>query len=475
MGLASVAVFSESDRAALHVRLADEAYPIGDDAASESYLNIDRLIDVARRSGATGVHPGYGFLAENPHFAEACAGAGLTFIGPSPAAMRAMGSKTAARAIAAQAGVPVVPGGDSPGAAGYPLLVKAVAGGGGKGMRIVRNADELASSVQMARSEATSSFGDDRVYFERLLESTRHIEVQVLGDSHGTVVPFVERECSIQRRHQKLIEETPSPAVGPELRTRLMSAAVAIGRAAGYTNAGTVEFLVDQGGEFYFLEMNARLQVEHPVTEATTGVDLVRAQIEIARGATIAGTGPSARGHAIEVRVYAENPDAGFLPSPGRITHLRSPSGPGVREDSGAYEGWVVPTAYDPLVSKVIVWAEDRPRAIARMVRALSEYDIRGIGTTVGFCRQLIGSPAFAAAEFDTSYVDRWLTGTPRHSASNDCEEAAAVAAAMWMARLKSSPTIVRSSHTDVGRDVSRAADRPRSPWARQARLDSLR
>ncbi len=419
MGLGTVAVYSECDRNALHVRLADEAYAIGPAQASESYLRIDRVIDVARRAGVDAVHPGYGFLAENAEFAEACAQAGLTFVGPDPAAMRAMGSKTAAREIAVAAGVPVVPGGGDPDAIGYPLLVKAVAGGGGKGMRVVRAPGDLAGAVQLARSEALSAFGDDRVYFERLIERPRHIEVQLLGDRHGTIVPFVERECSIQRRHQKLIEETPSPSVTPELRERLMSAAAAIGKAANYSSAGTIEFLVDAGGNFFFLEMNTRLQVEHPITEAVTGVDFVRAQIEIASGARLeAAIGldatpvgldstqvgldfsrafTRANGHAIEVRVYAENPEAGFLPSPGLITHLRAPSGPGIRDDSGAYEGWTVPTAYDPLVSKVIAWDSDRPGAIRRMVRALNEYDLRGISTTIGFCRDLVGSPEFAA------------------------------------------------------------------------------
>jgi acetyl/propionyl-CoA carboxylase alpha subunit len=451
MGLGTVAVYSECDRNALHVRLADEAYAIGPDHASESYLRIDKLIDVARRSGAQAVHPGYGFLAENPLFAESCADAGVTFVGPDARAMRAMGSKTAARDIAVAAGVPVVPGGGDAGTIGYPLLVKAVAGGGGKGMRVVRSADDLPSAVQLARSEAQSAFGDDRVYFERLLEKPRHIEVQLLGDTHGTVVPFAERECSIQRRHQKLIEETPSPSVTPQLRERLMAAAAAIGQAAGYTSAGTIEFLVDAAGGFYFLEMNTRLQVEHPITEEVTGIDFVRAQIEIARGARIeeavgnsvaggdlvgldfsrAAGGDTAgldfsraftraSGHAIEVRVYAENPDEGFLPSPGLITHLRVPSGPGIRDDSGAYEGWTVPTAYDPLVSKVIAWAPDRAGAIRRMVRALTEYDVRGISTTIGFCRDLVASPEFAAAEFDTTYVDRLLGRNDRKGATSD-------------------------------------------------------
>jgi len=468
MGLGTVAVYSECDRNALHVRLADEAHAIGPDRASESYLRIDRLIDVARRSGADGVHPGYGFLAENAAFAEACAEAGLTFIGPDPAAMRAMGSKTAARAIASAAGVPVVPGGDDPEAVGYPLLVKAVAGGGGKGMRAVRAPADLASAVQMARSEAQSSFGDDRVYFERLLDKPRHIEVQLLGDAYGTIVPFVERECSIQRRHQKLVEETPSPSVTPDLRGRLMAAAEAIGRAARYTSAGTIEFLVDTAGEFYFLEMNTRLQVEHPITEEVTGLDFVRAQIEIARGMPIAAITAGlksgaidANGHAIEVRVYAENPDEGFLPSPGLITRLRAPSGPGIRDDSGAYEGWTVPTAYDPLVSKVIAWAPDRPRAVRRMVRALQEYDVRGIRTTIEFCRGVVGSPAFAAGEFDTTYVDRLLDQNGRTAANDErMEETAAIAAALW---------------AKMGTRTTTPFSGPDSPWAQRARAESLR
>ena len=471
MGLAVVAVYSDGDRQALHVRLADEAYGIGPAAAADSYLRIDTLIDVAARSGADAVHPGYGFLAENPDFAEACRGAGLTFIGPASDVMRAMGSKTGARAIVASAGIPVVPGGESPEAAGYPLLVKAVAGGGGKGMRVVRSHGELDAAIEVAQSEARSSFGDDRVYFERLLEKPRHIEVQLLGDSHGTVVPFVERECSIQRRHQKLIEETPSSAVTAELRDLLLSAAATIGKAAGYTSAGTIEFLVEASGAFYFLEMNTRLQVEHPITEAVTGIDFVEAQIRIAEGARLSdlniGRMAAADGHAIEVRVYAENPDNGFLPSPGRITHLRTPSGPGVRDDGGVYEGWTVPTAYDPLVSKVITWAPDRSGAIARMLRALSEYDVRGISTTIAFCRQLIGSPAFAAGEFDTTTVDRLLDASasarPQH---DDLEEIAAIAAAIW-------------ARTRAGAVLDRRARKPRrdvaSEWTQHARRESLR
>jgi acetyl-CoA carboxylase biotin carboxylase subunit len=498
IGVATVAVYSESDRASPHVRLADEAYAIGPDRASESYLRIDKLIDAARAAKADAVHPGYGFLAENPEFAVACVRAGLTFIGPDAESMRAMGSKTNARAIAKQAGVPVVPGLDTPlseiadesdlkaaaDGVGYPLLVKAVAGGGGKGMRIVRVPRDLRSAVELARSEARSSFGDGRVYFERLLEKPRHIEVQILGDHHGTVVPFVERECSIQRRHQKLIEETPSAAAGPERRGQLMAAAAAIGKAAAYKSAGTLEFLVDAAGEFYFLEMNTRLQVEHPITEAVTGVDFVRAQIEIAQGARLEdilafGSAVPARGHAIEVRVYAENPDQGFLPSPGLITHLRAPSGPGIRDDSGAYAGWTVPTAYDPLISKVIAWAPDRQSAIRRMICALSEYDVRGISTTIGFCRDVISSAAFAAAEFDTTLVERLMEARSPHAAARDDEqeEIAAIAAALWeIARPKSSAAGLAetASTISVGRDSSRA-DAAGSLWAQRARLESLR
>jgi acetyl-CoA carboxylase biotin carboxylase subunit len=523
MGISTVAVYSQCDRNALHVRLADEAYAIGPDRASESYLRIDKLIDVARQSKARFVHPGYGFLAENPEFAEACERAGLTFVGPDARAMRAMGNKTAARDIAVAAGVPVVPGGDAAADVGFPLLVKAVAGGGGKGMRVVGRPEELESAVRLARSEALSAFGDDRVYFERRLDRPRHIEVQLLGDRHGTVVPFVERECSIQRRHQKLVEETPSPSVSPELRKRLLSAAAAIGRAANYANAGTIEFLVDVEGNFYFLEMNTRLQVEHPVTEAVTGIDFVRAQIEIARGGTVeevlAGLKPctpevgrgsdvggatdvgrggtngqtpvaldfgravgGATGHAIEVRIYAENPYEGFLPSPGVITHLRAPAGPGIRDDSGAYSGWKVPSAYDALISKVIAWGPDRPGAISRMVRALAEYDVRGISTTIGFCRDLIASPAFASGEFDTTYVDRLLDGSAAKPAPDEHrEEIAAIGAALWeAARLKSSTTADKVSST-TGDKVSEKKGSGAiftgddSLWAQRARLEALR
>jgi acetyl-CoA carboxylase biotin carboxylase subunit len=502
MGLATVAVYSACDRNALHVRMAGEAYALGPDQASESYLRVDKLIDVAGRAGADAVHPGYGFLAENPEFAEACAKAGLTFIGPDAEAMRALGSKTAARAIAVRAGVPIVAGTEalpappadadgaeltaSAGAIGYPLLVKAVAGGGGKGMRLVRAPEELAGAVRAARSEAVTSFGEGRLYFERYVERPRHIEVQLLGDRHGNIAGFVERECSIQRRHQKLIEETPSAAVTPELRAQLIAASEAIGRAAGYVSAGTAEFLVDASGGFYFLEMNTRLQVEHPITEAVTGLDFVRAQIEIAQGAKLDAilAGPKSRpteagrdfsradGHAIEVRVYAEDPDQGFLPSPGLITHLSAPAGPGIRDDSGVYEGWTVPTAYDSLVSKVIAWAPDRQGAIARMVRALGEYDVRGIRTTIGFSRELIDSALFAAADFDTTTVDRLVEQrAPGAARDDEREEIAAIAAGLFEMAKEGSGAFFTGDGRK-GRPTPLSSD---SLWAQRARLENLR
>lgn len=424
LGLRSVAVFSDCDRTAWHVRYADEAYAIGPNPAAESYLRIDRLIDVARKAGADAVHPGYGFLAENEAFAGACRDVGLTFIGPRPEVIGLMGSKTKARKAAERAGVPVVPGTEPFSAdasdeellshaerVGYPLLVKAVAGGGGKGMRAVEDSGQLLTAVRGARSEAQSSFGDPTVYFERRLVRPRHIEVQLLGDHHGTVVPFVERECSIQRRHQKLVEETPSTAVSPGLREAITSAAARVARDVGYTNAGTTEFLLDeQDGRFYFLEMNTRLQVEHPITEMVTGVDLVAAQIAIARGERLI-VDPrrllTSEGHAIECRVYAEDPETGFMPSPGRITHLRPPSGPGVRDDSGVVTGSEIPIFYDSLVSKVAAWAVDRPTALARMRRAMAEYEIRGVRTTIPFFQSILQDDDFRAGRFDTMFVDR--------------------------------------------------------------------
>ena len=482
MGISPVAVYSECDRAALHVRYADEAYPIGPSAPRESYLRIDRLIDAARKAGADAVHPGYGFLAENADFAAACRDAGLTFIGPTPEAIALMGSKIAARAAAKKAGVPVVPGTEHPLAAdatddeiaraaeriGYPLLVKAVAGGGGKGMRTVTDRADLADAVRAARSEAGSAFGDASVYLERRLTRPRHIEVQLLGDQHGTIVPFVERECSIQRRHQKVVEETPSLAVSPALRAAMTSSAAAVARAVGYTSAGTIEFLLDEDGRFYFLEMNTRLQVEHPVTEMVTGLDLVRWQIAIARGERLDVDPDSAltpTGHAIECRIYAEDPDNNFLPSPGRILQLRAPAGPGIRDDSGATAGLDVPIFYDPMISKLIAWAEDRPRAVVRMRRALGEYLVAGIKTTVPFFTWLFAQPEFIEGRFHTAYLDEVLkarNGRPFVEPSADVEDVAAIAAALHA---------VLSPQAAAAGSAAPAA----RPWKTQARVEGLR
>jgi acetyl-CoA carboxylase biotin carboxylase subunit len=484
MGISPVAVYSDGDRAARHVRMADAAIAIGPSPPSQSYLRIDRIIDAARVTGAEAVHPGYGFLSENEDFAAACRDAGLTFIGPTPEAIALMGSKTAARQAAIRAGAPVVPGteqalaGDVPDeelatiarTVGYPLMVKAVAGGGGKGMRVVSRETDLAGAVRAARSEAASAFGDPAIYFERRLERPRHIEVQLLADHHGQVIPFVERECSIQRRHQKVIEESPSPVVTPELRDQITSAAAAIARSVGYTNAGTIEFLLDATGHFYFLEMNTRLQVEHPVTELVTGIDLVQWQIRIASGERLdldpaRAIGP--RGHAIECRVYAEDPDAGFLPSPGRITTLRSAGGPGVRDDSGVETGDEVPIFYDPMLSKLVAWAEDRPRAITRMQRALDEYLVDGIKTTVPFFRWILREPAFIEAQFHTAFLDELLhqrAGKPFSTPDASLEEVAAVAAALQ---------VVVSAFRRTEDEVRLKADT--TIWARRGREENLR
>ncbi len=482
MGLSPVAVYAECDRAALHVRLADEAHAIGPSAPRDSYLRIDRIVDAAKKAGADAVHPGYGFLAENEQFAQAVRDAGITFIGPSPEAIALMGSKTAARSAAKRAGVPLVPGGEDPVAhdatdeqiraladrIGYPLLVKAVAGGGGKGMRAVQDAADLIGAVRAARSEAGTAFGDPAVYFERRLTRPRHIEVQLFGDMHGTVVPFVERECSIQRRHQKVVEETPSLAVTPALRAAMTSAAAAVAKAVGYTNAGTIEFLLDEDGRFYFLEMNTRLQVEHPITEAVTGLDLVRWQIRIARGDRF-DVDParllSPAGHAIECRIYAEDPDNNFLPSPGRIVDLRAPAGPGIRDDSGFEAGNDVPIFYDPMISKLIAWAENRPAAIERMRRALGEYVVSGIRTTLPFFAWLLGQREFRDGAFHTAYLDEVLAarnGTPFVRAEPSVEDVAVIAAAL---RAVLSPA------------SAAAAGNPSSAnkWRSQARSESLR
>jgi len=421
-GIATVAVFSEADREALHVLMADEAYPIGPPPASESYLAVDKLVAVARRAGADAVHPGYGFLAENAGFAEACGEAGLTFVGPPPAAIRAMGDKTAARRIARDMKVPMVPGTLEPiradgeaaalaGEIGYPVMLKAALGGGGKGMRLVRREAELAEALRAARAEAGAAFGDTAVYLERAVSEPRHIEIQVLADAHGAVVHLGERECSIQRRHQKLVEESPSPGVDADLRARMGEAACRVARAAGYVNAGTVEFLVDADRNFYFLEMNTRLQVEHPVTEMVTGIDLVREQLRLAAGEPLGyGQGDvSWRGWAIECRINAEDPFGGWLPSPGTIIGLRAASGPWVRDDSGAYEGYTVPRWYDTLLAKLIVWGADRPAAIERMTRALAEYEVVGVRTTIPALERIVAHPDFRAGRLSTAFLERVL------------------------------------------------------------------
>jgi acetyl-CoA carboxylase biotin carboxylase subunit len=440
-GIASVAVFSEADREALHVLMADEAYPIGPPPAAESYLAIERIVRVAKAAGADAVHPGYGFLAENPAFAEACADAGLIFVGPPPAAIRAMGDKTAARRLARELGVPTVPGtlvplaGDDEARAaareiGYPVMIKAAMGGGGKGMRLVRREEELPAALRMARGEAASAFGDASIYLERAIPEPRHIEVQVLADAHGRVVHLGERECSLQRRHQKLVEESPSPGVDPPTRARLGEAACRVARAAGYVNAGTVEFLMDPEGRFYFLEMNTRLQVEHPVTELVTGIDLVAAQFRVAAGEPLGFDQADVtwRGAAIECRINAEDPFGGWLPSPGTITGLRAPAGPWVRDDSGVYEGYTVPRYYDTLLAKLIVWGSDRATAIDRMQRALAEYKIAGVRTTIPVLERIMRDEDFRAGRLSTAFLDRLL---PRLSASEGRHASIALIAAV--------------------------------------------
>jgi acetyl-CoA carboxylase biotin carboxylase subunit len=420
MGIRTVAVYSEVDRHALHVRYADEAYLIGSSPAGESYLVIDKVIDVVRRSGADAIHPGYGFLAENPLFAERCEKEGIKLIGPSAHAMRTMGSKTLARKTVQAAGVPVVPGTVEPiatdeevfrvaGEIGFPIMLKATAGGGGKGLRLVRGEEDLRSSLRMAKSEAKSAFSDDSVYIEKYIENPRHIEIQILGDRHGNFVHLGERECSIQRRHQKVIEESPSVVITPEVRTAMGKVAIDAGRAANYEGVGTVEFLVDKDINFYFLEMNTRLQVEHPVTEMVTGVDIVKEQIRIAAGERLSLRQEDVKqsGHAIECRVYAEDPDRNFMPCPGLITSLRTPGGPGIRDDSGVFEGFEIPIYYDPIISKLVVWGKDRQEAVVRMRRALGEYIVTGVKTTIPFHIRVMNNRRFLDGDFDTNFIDR--------------------------------------------------------------------
>ncbi|HVU52576.1 MAG TPA: acetyl-CoA carboxylase biotin carboxylase subunit [Polyangia bacterium] len=424
LDLRTVAVYSEADRNAVHVRMADEAVAIGPAPARESYLVVDKLVDALKKTGADGVHPGYGFLSENAAFAEAVAAAGATFIGPPPSAIRAMGGKTSARALMQAAGVPVVPGDNGEGGkgfpnvaaakaaaarVGYPVMLKAAAGGGGRGMRLVDAEDKLEAALAGAQREAKAAFGDDTVYLEKAIVRPRHIEIQVFGDEHGGAVHLYERDCSIQRRNQKVIEESPSPAIDDATRAEMGEVAVRAARSVGYVGAGTIEMLYDGASKgFYFLEMNTRLQVEHPVTELVTGVDLVRWQLAVAQGERLplAQEAIPRRGAAIECRVYAEDP-VKFLPSPGTITALRVPSGPGVRDDSGVTEGSVISVHYDPMISKLCAWADTREAAIGRMRRALAEYHVGGIRTNLPFHRQVMRHPAFIAGDYDTGFIER--------------------------------------------------------------------
>jgi acetyl-CoA carboxylase biotin carboxylase subunit len=486
MGIAAVAVYSDVDRASLHVRKADEAYPIGPAAARESYLSIQKILDVAERSGADAIHPGYGFLSENAKFARACADARVKFIGPTAAAMEAMGSKTRARQAMERAGVPFVPGTsrglesyeqaeEVAARIGYPIMLKASAGGGGKGMRLVQAPPELRSALEAARSEAERSFGDSEVYIEKAIVNPRHIEMQILADEHGNTVYMGERECSLQRRHQKVVEEAPSPIVDPDMRLRMGEVAVRVAQAARYTNAGTVEFLVDPQKNFYFLEMNTRLQVEHPVTELVTGLDLVHLQIRIASGERLPFSQEDVklRGHAIECRIYAEDPDNNYFPSPGKITLLLLPSGPGIRRDSGMYEGWTVPMDYDPLLAKLIGYGTDRDQAIGRLTRALSEYFVGGIKTNISLFRRILSNSDFRAAKIDTGFLDRLLKEKDQSrdvQADAQTTEVAVIAAGMFAA--------LGSTAAGAGERVSNGpVDKPTSEsrWKAAAQREALR
>ncbi len=418
LGLQTVAIYSEVDRNALHVRYADEAYCVGPAPARESYLRIDRIIDVAVRSGADSIHPGYGFLAENEDFARASTEAGITFVGPPSLVIQAMGNKIEARRAVSQQGVPVVPGTYAPlrdeemlaaaNQVGFPIFIKAAAGGGGKGMRRVDDAEELPSAITRARSEAESAFGDGTVYIEKIISPARHVEFQILADHHGNIIHLGERECSIQRRHQKLVEESPSVALDSDLREKMAKAAIRAAQAANYVNAGTIEFLLDKDRNFYFIEMNTRLQVEHPVTELVTGVDIVKEQIRIASGRPMLYRQKDIqqRGWAFECRITSEDPYNGFLPSTGKIISLYEPTGPGVRIESGVYEGFEVSLYYDPLIAKLCVWGADRANAIMRMKRALREYKILGIPTSIPFHQKLFQSTNFIGGVLDTTFVD---------------------------------------------------------------------
>ncbi len=468
LGLETVAVFSEADRNALHVRYADEAYLLGPAPSRESYLRADKILDVAKKAGVDAIHPGYGFLAEREDFAAKCADMGITFIGPKPSSIAAMGDKGKARATVIKAGIPVVPGTEAVGnmtnddllniapTIGFPLLIKATAGGGGKGMREVRSIEEMPTLLASARREAESSFGDGNVYLEKLVEGARHIEFQIMADSHGNVIHLGERECSIQRRHQKLLEESPSPFLDDELRQKMGSVAVKSAQAVDYVNAGTIEFLVDKDRNFYFLEMNTRLQVEHPVTEMVTGVDIVAEQLRVARGRQLSYTQEQIqlKGHAIECRVNAEDPFNGFMPSTGRITHSILPTGPGVRVDTGVYPGFEITPFYDPMIAKLIVWGETRAQAILRMRRALEEYRIVGVRTNIPFHQTLMDSHRFMGGQFDTRFVEERFS---MEAATQTDEKQAEIAAIL--------ATLVAHQQTERSAHIVRRNERDTSNW----------
>ena len=438
LNISTVAVFSEPDRYALHVRYADEAYPLPGSSPGETYLNQDLIFKVARQCGADAIHPGYGFLSENAGFVKKCEANKICFIGPSAEAIELMGLKTEARRCMTDAGVPVIPGTEPLDTSktaqveaeelGYPVLIKASAGGGGKGMRMVEKPQDLKPAFEACRREAESAFGDSRVYIEKYLKKPRHVEFQILSDYHGNIVHLYERECSIQRRHQKIIEETPSPVLDDSMRERMGKVAKEAARACKYTNAGTVEFMVDEERNFYFLEMNTRLQVEHPITEMITGTDLVEKQIRIAEGEPLSSEEIPRRGASMECRIYAEDPTNNFLPSPGLIKRLSNPGGPGIRNDSGVYSGFRIPMEYDPLISKLVVWGENRKQVLTRMLRALEEYHLLGIRTNISYLRKIINHPHFISGDYDTHFISKHQDDLDELKASQ--EESIALTAA---------------------------------------------
>ncbi|MFH1314682.1 MAG: acetyl-CoA carboxylase biotin carboxylase subunit [Candidatus Eisenbacteria bacterium] len=469
MGIECVCVYSDADRLSSHIAFADEAYLIGPAPAAQSYLNIDRIIETAKKSGCQAVHPGYGFLAESHEFARACEDQGIVFIGPDSKSIEEMGLKTQARKIMKDSGVPLIPGGDEPlsdeaeaitlaGEFGYPVIIKASAGGGGKGMRIVRTPEEMKPAFRNARNEAEAAFGNPAIYIEKYIDRPRHIEVQILADNYGNMVYLGERECSIQRRYQKLIEESPSPAIDSKTRKQLGETAIKAAEATAYRNAGTVEFILDQSGSFYFLEVNTRLQVEHPVTELTTGIDLVREQIRIASGfpLDIKQKDIKPQGSAIECRIYAEDPSNDFLPSLGKISRLRNPAGPWVRIESYVYEGYDVPVYYDPLIAKLITWGQTRPEALERMGRALEEYVIEGIETTIPFHIWVIRDENFRKGDFSTSYIDEHYTGKPTDEHRKIPSDVALIAAAISRVESTAVPKTRHAGSTNRWKDTSR-------------------